>query len=92
MAQIRAHVTIHGRVQAGGFRFSTSSMASQLGLTGWVKNTWSRSVEAVFEGEESHVKSMVDWCHTGPPAARVSNVDVEYTDATGEFSSFRLSG
>ncbi len=92
MATIRATLTIHGRVQGVCFRFYTQEQAEELGLTGWVRNTWGRTVEAVFEGEESAVRSMVAWCHRGPSHADVSKVDVAYSDATGEFGEFRVTG
>ena len=92
MAGIRATVTIHGRIQAVGFRFSTVERAEHYGLTGWVRNTWSRTVEATFEGEEADVRGMVEWCHAGPAFAHVTKVDVEYSNATGEFTSFRVTG
>ena len=92
MARIRAEVTVHGRVQGVGFRYSTCTRAESLGLTGWVKNTWRRTVDALFEGEESDVRSMVRWCEDGPGFAHVTKVDVKYSEATGEFKSFQVAG
>ena len=92
MAGIRATLVIHGRVQGVCFRFYTQERAMNLGLTGWVRNARGRTVEAVFEGEEGDVKAMARWCHHGPTHAEVTKVDVEYTDATGEFSDFRVTG
>ena len=92
MANIRATLTIHGRVQGVCFRMVTQERAAELGLTGWVRNTWGRTVEAVFEGEEEHVRAMVRWCQRGPSHAEVSKIDLDYTDATGEFDGFRITG
>jgi len=92
MKNIRAEVTVHGTVQGVGFRFATARQAKSLGLAGWVRNTWHHSVEAVFEGEEPNVKSMVRWCHEGPTFARVSHVDVAYLPATGSLQSFTVRG
>jgi len=92
MAKLRAEVTVHGRVQGVGFRFSTVSQAQHLGLTGWVRNTWEGAVEAVFEGEEKAVRAMVDWCRRGPTFARVRDVDVRCAEATGEFAGFHVTG
>ena len=88
MGNIRAQVTVHGRVQGVAFRYSTIERAEELGLTGWVRNTDERTVEAVFEGPEENVKEMVKWCHRGPLLARVTKVDSEYSNATGEFGEF----
>lgn len=73
----RKRVLISGRVQGVGFRWYTFDRAESLGLSGWVRNLPDRRVEAVFQGEESLVDDMVEWCHRGSPASRVTNVIVE---------------
>ncbi|BAY39828.1 putative acylphosphatase [Nostoc sp. NIES-2111] len=80
---IRAHVFITGRVQGVGYRYATVDTASQLGLTGWVRNLPDGRVEAVFEGAREIVEEMVRWCHVGPPAAVVQDVKVEYEEPEG---------
>jgi acylphosphatase len=47
-------------------------------------------VEAVFEGDEAAVNRVVEWCRTGPPAARVDSLDVKSEKYAGEFSSFSI--
>ncbi len=80
---IRAHVFISGRVQGVGYRYATVDTASQLGLTGWVRNLPNNHVEAVFEGTREVVEEMVRWCHSGPPAAVVKEVVVKYEEPEG---------
>lgn len=80
---IRAHVFITGRVQGVGYRYATVDTATQLGLTGWVRNLPDSQVEAVFEGAKEIVEEMVRWCHAGPPAAMVKEVIVEYEHPEG---------
>ena len=92
MGAIRATVSIHGRVQGVGFRFHTCDQAEHYRLTGWVRNSWHGTVEAVFEGEEADVRAIVEWCRRGPSFARVSHVEVEYHPATGEFTEFSVTG
>lgn len=84
----RAHILISGRVQGVWYRASTKDKAEQLGLTGWVKNTYDGNVEAVFEGEEGIIKEMIAWCHEGPKLANVTNVKVDYEKSTEEFKEF----
>jgi acylphosphatase len=60
-------------------------------LTGWVKNLPDGRVEAAFEGDNSDVKSMLKWCDTGPPLARVNRVVVEWEPYTGEFDGFKIT-
>lgn len=76
MAQKRVQVTITGRVQGVGFRASCQRQAISLGLTGWVRNRWDGTVEALFEGPAAAVDAMLDWCWQGPPMAYVTNVEV----------------
>ncbi|MEW5721901.1 MAG: acylphosphatase [Thermodesulfobacteriota bacterium] len=91
MPDIRAHLVIQGWVQGVWFRESTRQEARRLGLTGWVRNRPDGSVEVTAEGDELRVEELVQWCHEGPPMARVDRVDVRRTQATGEFSSFRVT-
>lgn len=81
---VRAHVWVSGRVQGVFFRASTVDEATGSGVAGWVRNTPDGRVEAVFEGRESAVEAMVAWCRTGPPAARVSSVEVVWEEPKGE--------
>lgn len=89
---IRMHVWIRGVVQGVYFRQSTRRQAQAAGVTGWVRNCPDGAVEAVFEGEETAVAAVVAWCHHGPAAAVVSQVDVVSEPHTGEFITFRISG
>ena len=86
----RVHVYISGRVQGVFFRAETQRAATDLNLTGWVKNIVDGRVEAVFEGEDEDVDKMLAWCHVGPPAARVENVEVTEETYTGEFRNFSI--
>jgi acylphosphatase len=46
----RLHGFVSGRVQGVGFRYFTQQIATDLGVTGWVKNTFDGKVEFVAEG------------------------------------------
>jgi acylphosphatase len=80
----RAHVLVSGRVQGVSYRASTRDAARERGVDGWVRNLADGRVEAVFEGEESAVEEMIEWTHTGSPAADVESVDAEYGDPEGQ--------
>jgi acylphosphatase len=80
----RARVRVQGRVQGVFFRAEARARAESLGLAGWIRNAEDGSVEAVFEGDEERVRSMVDWCGRGPSGAKVDDVEVEPEDPTGE--------
>ena len=89
--KIRALAIITGRVQGVFFRVETKYAAQGFGVTGRVRNKMDGSVEAVFEGEDADVKTMLAWCQTGPPRARVSKVDVIRQVYTGEFETFEVT-
>ncbi|NVM57932.1 MAG: acylphosphatase [Desulfobacterales bacterium] len=91
MKKVRAHVVIDGRVQGVCFRMDTRYAAMERRITGWVRNRPDGQVEAVFEGEESDVKSMLKWCEIGPPMARVGKVAVEWEPYIGEFAGFDIT-
>ena len=79
----RAHVFVSGRVQGVFYRATTRDQARDAGIEGWVRNLDDGRVEAVFEGPESAVESMVEWCHTGSSRARVDDVEVTYEAPEG---------
>ena len=81
--QVRAHVFVSGKVQGVYYRASTRDAAREAGVDGWVRNLRDGRVEAVFEGDEPAVESLVEWCHSGSPAANVDDVDIEYEPPEG---------
>jgi acylphosphatase len=92
LAEIGAHVLISGRVQGVSFRYYTRQTAERLGLSGWVRNLMDGRVEAWFEGEESAVEQMIDWCREGPSAAVVESVEIERRSASGTSAGFVIRG
>ncbi len=86
----RVYITVAGRVQGVFFRANTQEVAQRLGLSGYVRNLPDGRVEVVAEGEEEALRKLVDWCHEGPPLARVERVEVRWENPTGEFSGFHI--
>lgn len=82
--RMRARVFVSGRVQGVYYRANTRDAARARDVDGWVRNLSDGRVEAVFEGDETAVEGMIEWCHTGSPAADVRDVDVEYESLSGE--------
>ncbi len=86
----RVHVVISGVVQGVYFRSTTESQAERLGLAGWVKNLANGSVEVVAEGPRPDLQELLAYLRQGPPGARVTNVRVDWSAATGEFKFFEV--
>ena len=76
-------VRITGRVQGVFFRQWTVGEASELGVTGWVRNCLDGSVEVHVEGDQVAVVQMIARLREGSPHARVDHVDVEAVEAEG---------
>lgn len=85
-----AHAIIRGRVQGVCFRMETRFAAERLNVSGWVRNKADGTVEAFFAGEEGNVKAALEWCRTGPPAARVDGVDITRQTCNEVFSGFQI--
>jgi acylphosphatase len=72
----RRHVVVRGFVQGVGFRYAVERAARSRGVAGWIRNNPDGTVEAVFEGEQEDVESLVDFCRRGPRSAQVDHVEV----------------
>jgi acylphosphatase len=79
-------VVVHGVVQGVGFRVSCAQRARDRRVAGWVRNRSDGTVEAVFEGDDDAVASLVEWCARGPRGAEVSSVDVTVEEPEGSTS------
>ncbi len=88
----RVRIVVHGSVQGVSFRYYTCRRALELGVSGWVRNLPDDTVEGLFEGNDSAVQALVEWCRLGPSAARVERLDVRRDIYTGEFESFTVTG
>ena len=80
---MRRRVVVHGHVQGVFFRDTTRRLALEQGVSGWVRNTWAGTVEAVFEGSPEAVERLVAFVHRGPGGAHVERVDVSEEDEEG---------
>jgi acylphosphatase len=90
MSTVRCRVRIHGHVQGVFFRAEARARAESLGVSGWVRNAEDGCVEAVFEGGEDRVESILSWCRRGPSGAQVDDVEVAWEEPSGE-TGFRVS-
>ena len=83
-SKTRVHIFVSGKVQGVYYRQNTMEAAKAEKVTGWVRNLPDGRVEAVFEGAESSVNRVVEWCQKGPPKAQVEKVDatLENTQAS----------
>jgi len=83
---VPSRLLIKGIVQGVGYRQWMCAEAGRLGLAGWVRNRRDGNVEAVIDGPPPAVAAMIEGARRGPPAARVSGVQV--SEIEGHFSDF----
>jgi acylphosphatase len=88
----RVEISVHGRVQGVAFRWYTRKVALGLGLKGWVRNRPDGSVQMVAEGARSDLEAFRDWSGRGPDHARVDRQDVAWSEASGKFDDFLITG
>lgn len=85
---IRVHIVVSGRVQGVGYRAGAQRYATQLGLSGWVRNQPDGSVEILAEGPDEKVEEFLAWCRSGPFMTNVANLNVERRKFGGDLKGF----
>jgi acylphosphatase len=90
MALRRISLTITGRVQGVGFRYFTQEAAESLGVTGWVRNGWSRTVEAEAQAEPPTLALFCDRLREGPTLAHVADVEQHEIPVIADDGGFEI--
>ena len=89
MEKLRAEILVSGKVKGVFYRTHARKFALELGLTGTIANLDTQLVEIIVEGHKNILKEFCLWCQDGPKLAEVENVQIQYTEATGEFTTFK---
>ena len=87
---VRARISISGRVQGVGYRAFTVRVATRCGLVGGVRNLDDGRVELEAEAPKYRILSLIEELQAGPPASRVTSVQVEWVTATGRHTEFSV--
>ena len=86
---VGSHIWVKGVVQGVGFRPFVYTLATQLQLTGWVRNT-SRGVEIEVNGSNELVNYFIEQLRTqAPPLARLDLVEAEAVIPNG-YTTFEI--
>jgi len=89
LASVR--VIVYGYVQGVFYRAFASRQATELGLTGYVRNLpGGEAVEVNAEGEKEKLQKLIDHLKVGPPGARVEGVETSWSEYTGSYSGLSL--
>jgi acylphosphatase len=87
----RLHGVIKGDVQGVGFRYFLIGRAKALGLKGWVTNRDDGAVEFVAEGSRRDLEQLERAAREGPRMARVTAVQLTWSNATGGLDRFDVT-
>ena len=82
-------ITIYGKVQKTGFRFSAIDKALEWDLVGLVKNYETDKVQIEVEGEMENLQKFLKWCHVGPETSKVEKVDFTSSENLENYETFQ---
>ena len=91
MQQQRIHLLVSGKVQGVFFRQALKVVAKKNNVLGWVRNLTDKRVEAILEGDNNSVNSIIEWARVGPANSRVDGVEVSNEEFKNEFSTFEVA-
>jgi protein-L-isoaspartate(D-aspartate) O-methyltransferase len=83
-------VRVSGTVHGVYYRASACREGERLGLRGWARNVSGGGVALHLQGDPVAVDAMLGWCRVGPPAARVSRVEVADAEPDESLSGFEV--
>jgi len=88
MKQQRVHLLVSGKVQGVFFRQALKVVAKKNNVLGWVRNLKDGCVEAILEGDNKSINSVVEWTRIGPANSCVDDIEVSNEEFKNEFSTF----
>lgn len=88
--QQRLRAIVHGHVQGVGYRATVEAAAARLGVTGWVRNRIDGCVDVLAEGSQAQLDRLLEVLRVGPRLAEVTDIEIEWASATGEFKRFSV--
>jgi acylphosphatase len=90
--KIAKKFVVSGRVQGVGFRFFAERWASQLGVSGYVKNLWDDTVEVYAIGDAASLEKFKLQLAEGPRSAHVEGVRETEEPVDKRYIGFTIEG
>jgi acylphosphatase len=81
---------VHGKVQGVGYRAYIEGVASELSLTGYIKNNPDGTVLVVAQGVPDSLKTFVECIHEGSVLSVVEAVQVSWIDEDVTYQDFSV--
>jgi len=81
-------ISVFGRVQGVGYRYSAVRTALKYRIVGWVRNAYDGSVELECEGNAKDIDGFIKWLKIGPTGAKVTSIEINEKQYQGLYSDF----
>ncbi len=94
MRMRRLRAVASGRVQGGvGYRASVHRGGISMigGVAGYVKNLPNGTVEIIAEGTDDQLQAVIEVANAGSGWSDVSELEVSYSEITGNYSEFSIA-
>ena len=91
MATKQFRALVRGRVQGVCYRSTTVETARALDLAGSARNLPDGSVEVIARGEEAALHELIEFLRTGPSLARVTGVEIDWSDSSPATVPFSIA-
>lgn len=79
-----------GKVQNVAYRTYVQDAATELGITGWVRNLPDGTVAVCAQGMPDQLKEFVEYLHEGSLHAKVEAVSVDWRTAKKIYEDFSI--
>lgn len=86
---IRRHIRFYGRVQGVGFRYTAYYSATELGLTGWVRNEWDGTVEMEVQGTSDTIDRLLAMLNGGRFIS-ITDMEIEAVPVNSRERRFKI--
>lgn len=83
------HITLEGRVQGVGMRWTVDKIAHKFEVTGYVRNLYNGFVEIVAQGDEQEIEIFLDYIKQNAPG-RITKCIVTDLTSSAEYEKFKV--
>ena len=90
MCMTEMYCIISGEVQNVAYRAYAQDSATELAVTGWVRNLPNGTVEVVAQAMPDILKDYVEYLHEGSLRAKVESVSVDWRTSKTVYDDFSI--
>lgn len=84
------YCVVAGRVQGVAYRVYVQDAATEMALTGYVRNQPDGTVVVVAQGEPDILKDFVEYLHEGSSLSAVESVAIDWRTARKTYTEFSV--